>query len=161
MTVGDPASLQNLNDIVAPAVVPLLPPAPGWYLVGSVLALLLVWSSVRRWQRWRSNAYRRHALAFLSACDEASAREFPALLKRCALSAWPREQVAALSGSEWHAFLDRTAATERFMSGSGGLLEKVAYAAQDSQPLTEQEFQRLRDDIVYWLINHRAEQGAA
>ena len=29
----------------------------------------------------------------------------PALVKRCALAAWPREQVASQSGAEWAQFL--------------------------------------------------------
>ena len=43
MNTGDPASLQNLNDIVALGPVPWWPPAPGWYFVIAVVTGLLLW----------------------------------------------------------------------------------------------------------------------
>ena len=40
--MGDPGSLQNLNDIVAPAPVAWWPPAPGWWMLAALLATLLL-----------------------------------------------------------------------------------------------------------------------
>jgi len=59
----DPASLDNLHDIIVPDPVSVWPLAPGWYGLGWVLLIALafwVWSRMR--QR-RLNRYRREALA--------------------------------------------------------------------------------------------------
>src|SRR5262245_11663928 len=65
VVVADPASLDNLIDIVTPPPVPAWPPAPGWYVVAAVAALLFGWSLWRAAVRWRRAAYRRAALAEL------------------------------------------------------------------------------------------------
>ena len=51
-------------------------------------------------RRHRRNAYRREALREL---EEADAADISAILKRTALVAFPREQVASLSGAAWMA----------------------------------------------------------
>jgi hypothetical protein len=159
MNTGDPASLQNLNDIVAPGPVPWWPPAPGWYVVLLVLAGLLLWGLFRFVRWWRRNGYRREALRELKEIRSAGtvkADRLPVLLKRAALSAWPRAEVAALTGEEWHAFLDRTAETGRFCSGSGESLDRLAWASGST--LTNEEFGRVLKDSAWWLKHHRAEQ---
>ena len=62
MTSTDPASLQNLNDIVMPADVAWWPLATGWYVLTSVMVLMLGWAGYRWIRNWRANRYRRHAL---------------------------------------------------------------------------------------------------
>src|SRR5690348_12337591 len=103
--MSDPSDLSNLRDIVLPPEVALWPPAPGWWIVaaGSVAATaILIAMAVTRHRR---NAYRRAALGELDAAD---ARDISAVLKRAALAAWPRGEVASLTGTAWLAFLDRT-----------------------------------------------------
>ncbi|HEX4987063.1 MAG TPA: DUF4381 domain-containing protein, partial [Burkholderiales bacterium] len=57
-----------------------------------------------RWHRRReANRYRREALAELARLEDVAG--IPPLLKRTALAAWPRKEVAALSGAQWVAFL--------------------------------------------------------
>lgn len=160
MSTGDPASLQNLNDIVAPGPVPWWPPAPGWYVVLLVLAVLLLWGAFRFVRGWRRDRYRREALRELKKVRVAGAGAaglLPVLLKRTALSAWPRAEVAALSGNEWHAFLDRTAETDRFCSGSGQRLDRLAWASGPA--LSPEAFGQALEDAAWWLKHHRVEQG--
>ena len=157
---SDPASLQNLNDIVLPAPVAWWPPAPGWYVVAVVLAVLTAWWCIRVFRHWRANAYRRAALrsfAAIKAGGMEQAQELPALLKRTALSAWPREQVAALSGAQWHAFLDGTASIKRFTANAGTLLDRLVYTEGGDSGLTAGEFDQLCEAIACWLKRHRAE----
>jgi hypothetical protein len=106
--MSDPADLSNLRDIAVPPDVAFWPPAPGWWLVGAAVAVaagFAVAAAVRHRQR---NAYRRAALRALETAD---ARDISSLLKRAALAAFPREQVASLNGAAWLAFLDRTGGT--------------------------------------------------
>lgn len=106
--MSDPTDLSNLRDIVVPSAVSFWPPAPGWWLVGAAGAVaigLAITALLRHRQR---TAYRRDALRELATAQSA---DISAILKRTALVAFPREQVASLSGAAWLAFLDRTGGT--------------------------------------------------
>ena len=152
--MNDNASLQNLNDIVTPDAVPWWPLAPGWYVLAVVAAMALAGLAVLGWRRWRKDRYRRQALAELEDIREDAAeslQRLPALLKRTALSAWPRETVASLSGQPWHAFLDHSAGTDQFCQGAGELLDQLAYG----KSLSESEHSRLLAAAENWLRLHR------
>lgn len=130
---SDPADLSNLRDIVMPPPVPWWPPAPGWWIVAAALAAALAILAVHMIRRYRHNAYRRAALAELAALDPvnepARVLALSAILKRAALVAYPRAEVASLTGAAWMAFLDRTAGTDAFTKGPAAALERAAYGA--------------------------------
>ena len=109
---SDAGNLSNLRDIVVPDPVPWWPPAPGLALL-MVLVLgvvvLVAWRSYRRYQR---NAYRRAGLALLPVAN--SAYDVSVVLKRVALAAFPREEVASLHGEEWISFLNDTCPGQAF-----------------------------------------------
>jgi len=159
----DPASLQNLNDIVVPPPAPWWPLAPGWYIAGGILALLLLWRIYIYWQAAKRNRYRRAALKELSVIriqgDFAALRRLPLLLKRTALSAWPREEVASLSGPPWHEFLDRTAQTKLFAGGAGQILDQLAYTGRETAPPATADAGTLLAASEFWLNNHHREEA--
>jgi len=156
--MSDPGSLQNLNDIVLPPPVPWWPPAPGWFVLAALLLLALLWLGARAWRRGRRNRYRREALRLLARSEEAndpvSTQYVPELLKRAALSAYPRNKVAALSGDDWHRFLDESAGMQRFARGAGHLLDRLAYGRETA--LSSEELQELYGAAEQWLQRHRA-----
>ena len=166
MTPGpDPSSLENLFDIVVPPPVSWWPPAPGWYVVGGLVLLLGVYGAWRALARRRAAAYRRAALAELRriearAVDEGqravALREVPALVKRTALAAFPRETVASLSGAEWLGFLDRTGHTDAFTRGRGQVLAALAYDPGVAQGLDRGAMQELFDAVARWIGSHHA-----
>ena len=155
-SVNDPGSLQNLNDIVVPATVPAWPPAPGVYLLLLVALVIVAWLAVRWIQRWQRNRYRREALRELARVRGSAdaATNLPRLLKRAALSAWPRERIAALNGEAWHRFLDQSAGMSRFCDGAGEILDRLAYGGA---ACTEPEMRLVLDAAETWLRRHRAE----
>ena len=55
--------------------------------------------------RWRSVAYQRAAIKELSGAQ--SGFEIASIIKRAALQAFPRKQVASLTGREWYDWLQR------------------------------------------------------
>ncbi|MBY2922305.1 DUF4381 domain-containing protein [Rhizobium leguminosarum] len=122
-------ALRSLHDIVVPAPVSWWPQTWGWALVAALLAFtaLLV---VLRWIRlYRANAYRREALALLEGISSKlrhpatrpdAIRDLAEILKRTALGAWPREEVASLSGDGWVRFLDA-----HDEDGTGDTLERL------------------------------------
>ena len=102
----DPASLENLRDIAVPPPVPWWPPAPTWWIVLAVLAIAVIVVAFRVWRVWRANAYRRAASHELQRTT--SVTGIAEILKRTALVAYPRTDIAALSGSAWCRWLGET-----------------------------------------------------
>ena len=152
--MSDPGSLQNLNDIVAPAPMAWWPPAPGWYVLAAITFLLLLGLGFRALRSWQLNRYRREALRVLDGITRegpAASAALPELLKRVALSAWPREQIAGLVGSDWHRFLDTATDSERFDGEAGRRLEQAAYAPAG---LAEETFRALCADVDWWIRHH-------
>lgn len=164
MTQPAPNPLDGLADIVVPAPVPWTPQTWGWLALAIVVALLVGWSlwSLRR--RRLANRYRVEALAALDALSTAVAeinRRAPALitvselLKRTALTAFPREEVARLSGHEWVVFLKRHAPSELAPSAVA-LLDDLQY--RDSQALramTPQDAAAVVNTARAWIKGHR------
>lgn len=151
--MDDQADLAHLADIVVPPPSPWWPPAPGWWILAAaflVAIAILGWMAARR---YRANAYRREALAALADISPVatSAAEVSAILKRTALVAYPRTQVASLTGERWLAFLDRTGRTDAFSRGPAAQLAQAAFGAP------------LRDGAAAlaasrrWVKQHRAE----
>jgi hypothetical protein len=102
----DPANLENLRDIAVPPPVPWWPPAPGWWVVMAVLVIAVIIVAFHAWRLWRANAYRRAALHELQrATTPAGIAE---ILKRAAMVAYPRTDIAARSGSAWCQWLAET-----------------------------------------------------
>jgi len=97
-------SLSDLQDIVLPAAPHFWPPADGFWILLLLLAVAVI--SVWRWRRevQQENAYRRAGLALLA--DARTVHEVSVTLKRVALAAWPRENVASLHDTEWAGFLN-------------------------------------------------------
>ena len=146
--------LQQLRDIHSAPEPHWWPPAIGWWLLALLLGYSLFWLSTngrRRWRRWR---LRRMALGqlqhlFANSSSQELAAELSLLLRRLALSAYPREQVAGLHGEAWLNFLDRSGATDQFSRGPGRLLLDAPYReaadefpAKVLQELTEQWVRR-------------------
>ncbi|WP_424814315.1 DUF4381 domain-containing protein [Roseococcus sp. YIM B11640] len=115
----------GMHGLILPEPVSFWPATPAWYLLFGLVLLLTAWLAWRGWRRWRRNAYRREALAALRG---AASPEIAAILKRTALAAWPREQVAALSGADWAAFLRRTAPRAHLAPAEAEALATLAYA---------------------------------
>lgn len=124
--------LSQLRDIHLPAPVSWWPPAPGWW---GVLALLLLLGALAYvfYSRRRRNRWRRSALSELEglrdAAPEQMLRGLSVLLRRVAISRFPRRDVAALTGEAWLVFLDRILGDgTEFQSGVGRVLISGPYA---------------------------------
>lgn len=126
--------LSQLRDIHLPPPVSWWPPAPGWWAVATLVLLLIVLTT---WllSRHRRNRWRRQALAALaqlrSTDDALLLRELSVLLRRIAIGRFPQQEVAALTGDAWLAFLDHTLGDDgsAFRAGPGRALAAGPYAA--------------------------------
>jgi hypothetical protein len=144
----------DLRDIRPPAEPSLWPPAPGWWLVASLLLLALASAGYRLWRGWRRERWRRRVLAELDAWQDetaapAIAAGVSALLKRAALSRFRRRDVATLTGDAWLDFLDHTGGDGRFQHGPGRLLAEGPYAP--ATDLDARQRRALLDLARVWL----------
>jgi LPXTG-motif cell wall-anchored protein len=103
----------QLRDIHLPAPVSWWPPAPGWWLV---VGLMLILVAVGYWllRRRRRQRWRREALAELQRLQQTASpaqqlTQLSVLLRRVAVTCFPRQDVASLTGPDWLAFLERHA----------------------------------------------------
>jgi hypothetical protein len=163
---SDPTSLDRLHDIVLPSTAPWWPPAPSWYWVLGFAVIVVLTFAVRFFWYWQRNCYRREALSELTqleavlgdpAQSAAAVTAFAELLKRAALSAWPRESVASLTGSAWFAFLDRTGQTKSFSERLGASLEPATYDQRLADGMSEAQLRQLAALVRGWLKRHRVE----
>jgi len=152
---SDPSDLSNLRDIVQPAPVSFWPPAPGWWIVAIAILAGLALLLARQIVRHRHDAYRRQALRELAALpaplDGAGAQALSAILKRTALVAFPRGDVAALTGVAWLRFLDQTGRMQVFETGPARSLPQIALGAPP--PGDDSDIRRAARD---WIRRHRA-----
>lgn len=161
----DPSSLQNLHDIAIPASVAWLPPAPGWYALSLSVLLLLAWFSVKRYRAWQDDSYRREALTILTQIekeltDSNQYQQFlprlPELVKRTAMLAYGRAQVASLNGTDWLTFLDKTSSTDLFTKGRGRLLSNCSYQSTIwFAELSYEQVNELYSATYYWIKTHK------
>ncbi len=149
-----PTNLVDLLDQLVlppePEPVSMIPQTAGWAIlallaVGAGLFALFLW----RGQRQR-NAYRAEALAALQTGQDAAS--VAAVLRRCALVAYPRDEIAALSGADWLAFLDKTEGGTAFSAGPGQVLATAPYREEgEADP-------GLMDAARHWVRAHKGQQ---
>ena len=146
--MSDPADLSNLRDIFEPTDVPWWPLAPGWWILAAGIVAAGAIAATAMVAHHRRNAYRREALRVLKDSDPSG---ISVLLKRTALAAWPREEVASLTGEAWLAFLDRTGGTTAFTKGRGRCLETLAFGGEVDAGSRAAAIAAARD----WIRRHR------
>ena len=156
---GDLSALQDLSalrDVLEPPPVSWAPQTVGWLVVAAVAAVAAAVALRRAVRRYRADGYRRAALAELARIEAelpatAAAPAVAALLKRTALAAYPRAEVATLTGADWLAFLDRTYGGDGFRAGPGRALPALTYA----RPADGGELGELYALGRAWIARHR------
>ena len=159
----DATSLDRLHDIIVAPPVPWWPPASGWYWVLGLMVVMLLAALITGLIRWQHSRYRREALAELArqevALQNADLRS-PALLslaellKRTAVTAFPREDVATLTGLKWFEFLDDTARGSRFRDALGATLENALYDPRTADSLDPRKLHSVVEAIRHWIKFH-------
>jgi hypothetical protein len=149
--MNDPAtSLDLLHDIVLPPAVPWWPPAPGWYVVFSLIMVAVALLGWRAFENWQANSYRRAALRELPALTDAPA--VAELLRRTALAIAPRPVVAAKTGAAWTDWL--AAQSNEVMTAQ--VREQIAVGIY-ADPAADRDFDALRDYAARWIAGHRSQ----
>lgn len=143
-TAKTDTTLVALQELPLPAPVSYAPQTVGWLILAGVLLLLALWGAWRWRKRVLANRYREEAMAELDLIEQAlqlndasSAARLPTLIKRVALTAAPRADIAALSGDAWMQWLERTLPAAGFLGAPGRLLPQLAYGSMPAADNTE------------------------
>jgi hypothetical protein len=151
-----PQLLDLMHDLVMPEPVAWLPETPGWWIVFGWLFAVLILAAWQAVKRRRRNRYRRDALAELKLIEAQpelgpaeSAQHVAALIKRTALAAYPRKDVAALYGADWAQFLKDSAGNDRHIVDAADMLAVAAYHP-------DADGHKLSQPARRWIRLHRA-----
>ncbi len=153
------AEVRNLVDLLdqliepaEPEAVSLMPQTWGWAALGVVVLILAAAAGYRLYRRYRANAYRRDALRELDLAGDDPAL-IAEVLRRTALAAYPRGEVASLAGDDWLGFLDAQIPEPGFRAGPGRIIATAAYRPSSPEPSLPGLARR-------WVRAHRPERSA-
>lgn len=128
----------QLRDIHLPDPVSFWPLAPGWWLLGIILIVLivLIFAMIRRYerrqiQRLASRQLQEMETQYKLAKDKRKlVADLSVLLRRICLSYYPKQQSAHLTGHSWLLFLDNMVGDTIFRSEPGSVIASAPYQAQ-------------------------------
>jgi hypothetical protein len=104
-----PPELAQLKDVHELAAISWWPPAIGWWIVAGLLLIGVIAALIYIYPRWRLRSYRQFFLKQLQHIqqtkDDTQTQRLNFLMKKLALLAFPRTQVAGLTGKAWANFL--------------------------------------------------------
>jgi len=126
-----------LRDIHELDAIPWWPPAPGWWILFGLVALMLLAAGLRYWLRysgvmpgWRGDA-RRQLRALQKALRQEEPREVAGrlsiLLRRIAMARSGRRRTAGLAGDTWLNWLEENDSTGFNWTKRGNVLLKAPY----------------------------------
>lgn len=144
-----PQLIDLLEPVPQPDTVSMLPQTAGWIWLG-LFGLIGIGIAVWRAVLWRKQtAYRRAALKELKTFSE-DPDQLASLVRRTALSAYPRAEIASLHGRDWLSFLDSTYDGSAFLDGPGKCLADSPYRKEVSTA-------GAKEAVRIWIKTHRKE----
>jgi len=163
--------IHGIDEIILPADISWWPSTIGWKIVALLLCIFASYRLFKFGQSWWKNRYRREAIAQinelqlselkLSTQQQASdsglltvIEKLPFYLKTTALQAYPRDQVAQLSGTAWIDFLNEKTGSEHFNSNVSEQLLIISYRPKEQWQLTEEQCLNLINLTKLWVKYH-------
>lgn len=152
-------AIRGILEVLPPDPVSWFPVTTGWKLLLLLALLALGRAAWLYWRRWRRNRYRAAALSELQCYRQETLppivrlHRIAALLKATALQAYPRRDIASLSGDRWLEWLDASAEDNIFGESSRALLLETLYR-RDGVPQA-QDIARLQQEAADWIRRHR------
>ncbi len=153
-------ALKDFSEIVYPQNVSWIPQTLGWKCLGVLISVLLVYYLSHKMRKHYQNRYRREGIARLKAVREGAKSqdligELNQVLKLVAMAAYPRTEVASLSGQAWTQFLNQQCAVSVFSTQQENSLANGSYQQIE---LDTQSAQDLIRASLAWIDNHRGAQ---
>ena len=123
--------LADLRDVIHPVDPGFWPPAMGWWIVLVLVILCLIgalylFRSI--YLRLAETSFVREVDALAQLQPREAVVELSILMRRIAMTRFPRHSVAGLSGEDWLQFLDQSGNTDQFTTGPGRALVSAPYS---------------------------------
>ena len=125
----------QLQDIHLPESASFWPLALGWWLLIAVVVVLIAWLIVKVLKRIKQRKYRAKIFSKFDVLEKklktkpsnAVIAEINTLLRQLAVTYYPRNKIASLTGGDWLHFLDQSGGTQGFSRGAGRILIEAPY----------------------------------
>ncbi|NKB87028.1 MAG: DUF4381 family protein [Acidobacteria bacterium] len=145
-------NLDQLADIVEPAQIPWTPQTIGWWLLLAAVVITIAAAAWRAHRHRVANAYRREALRELDELARPTTGQVNAILKRAAMVAYSRDEVATLTGANWATFLGKA-------RGAPEPSEQVAAVLADGYGRDTRDGHQVLPYARQWLATHHRRSG--
>ncbi len=154
-------SIPAFASYIEPAPVAFTPDAPGWYVVGCLLALALLAVAFFAGRRYRRNRYRRVALGWLEGEERRllAAADYPRLvyvadmlLKRILIRLHKQEEAVSLRGVAWVDYLNRHCPAVAFTPGDA---ETISALYDSRRTMDRQQAVAFTSRAKRWIRKHR------
>ena len=155
--------IHGIDEILLPGDISLLPTAPGWQFLGMLIGIYVFYRTIQFSRLWFKNRYRRAALNAIAERGRHNsspidvAGTLPFYLKATALQAYPRQQIAAMSGQRWLCFLDEQCKGVDFTGSVGVKLLAIAYKPKPDWNLSADEALSLIRMSQIWIKHHNSQ----
>ena len=151
-------ALHEFSEVVSPDAISWLPQTVGWTWVGAALLIFSLRYSWGHLRHWPHNRYRREPAARLQVLAPNTSEAtwligLNKILKLTALAAFPREQVAHLSGDSWVNFLNGRCTPPPFSPEQCRLLAVGTYNHTTLDGIVQQQ---LLTACLNWVCNHES-----
>lgn len=153
--------IHGIDEIILPADISWWPSTIGWQVLGVLIFIFAAYRLFKFAQCWWKNRYRREAIRQIHEQQQVPdsglltvIEQLPFYLKTTALQAYPRDQVAQLSGTEWIDFLNLKTGSEHFNPTVADQLLAISYRPKEQWQLTEEQYLNLINLTKSWIKRH-------
>ncbi|HEX6226247.1 MAG TPA: DUF4381 domain-containing protein [Chryseolinea sp.] len=151
----------DIGTLIEPDPVKFTWGAPGWYVLGIAVLILICAFLIMFYRHYQKNKYRRAALSWLESREGTLLTQAPEqiiydaamLMKRIAISRYGRNHTAALRDDEWINFLNKVCKSQLFTAGDAEWLTRTLY--QSGENLKESETKSFIIKTKRWIKDHR------
>ena len=149
----------KLHDIHLPEAAGWWPPAIGWWVLAIIVLLLLTWVTLKTWQWFRFYSWQKkllnefnHKISQPSQSSQSSQVQVTAIteaLRQSALTLYPDDHVANLTGADWLGFLESHGQNTPFSRPPGPLLTEAPYS--DTVECDDLSINQLKQMAMTWV----------
>lgn len=152
--------LRELIETPPPDAISWFPSTWGWKCVYVVFICYVLFKSVKAYQRYKRDIYRRTSLMWFEQLEQLNKTDkaryvlqIPLVLKAAALQGFDRTMINSLTKCQWPIWLDDTCSKTNFDDGYANLLYQLAYAPK--QEFENKQIDGLIEQCKLWIRFHR------
>lgn len=154
------SALPQLRDIHLPSSPDFWPPAPGWWLLTTLILFIGSWlflkfiaaRKLKRKQQAILATLKPIEAKLLTTPDNKALSDLNIFIRQLALTHFPQTEIASLSGHSWLTFLDKSGRTRQFTQGAGQILATAPYFP-DHKSIDKKQAKALLKVVKDWMKN--------